>query len=431
MADKDSPEKLYRDARTRLTNAHDDDTISTSEYESIIEVLDAYDERRPSTPKPRWADSHKKLRTLREYANRLRTIATRLDEDLTDATANHINRLWDDMGTGLHPDVKDDGVSTNTLNAYQSAARCYFEYHDHGPEKEDVAMVSTDKTRVDGREVFDSDDVDAMRDAIDNSRDRCIFELLIYTGQRIRALQTLRIKDVDLEDSSFYLNGDDGGLKGAEGKRPLLGAEGAVRDWLADHPNPNNPDAYLITHRPAYKKDVDGSDPLTQRSINRALKRIAENADVDKPANAHQFRHHFVTICKTKYDMDDSTIKGLIGHRADSQVMETTYAHLQDEDHKKAAEIALDLRDPDDDGNPHSPEICTNCKNPLPPNAKACSNCGSDLRPDSKSVRDEIRKRTFGDKGNIDSTKQEQIIDVFFQMMEEHPEEVMERVDLD
>jgi len=80
--------------------------------------------------------------------------------------------------------------------------------------------------------MYTEDEVQALREAVDNARDRCMLELFLNTGQRIRAIQTLRVKDVDPEDGttgSYYLNTDAEGLKGAAqngSKRPLLGANG-------------------------------------------------------------------------------------------------------------------------------------------------------------------------------------------------------------
>jgi integrase len=369
------------------------------------------------TPDGETGDS---LRTLREYSSRLRNISDRLDCPLTEATADAVNRLWDDMYSGTHPKVNEDGISKNTINAYQVAARRFFGYHDFGPEREDIAMIATEKNQLDEREVFDKSDIDAMREAIDNSRDRCIFELMVYTGQRIRAIQTLRIKDIDLENETFHLNPEAGGLKGAEGKRPLLGAVGAVREWLNYHPCPDDPEAHLITHRPDYKADSDG-EQLSQRSINRALKRIAEKAGVDKPAHAHQFRHAFVTIAKRNYDMDDSTIKHLIGHQANSRVMETTYAHLTDEDHIKAAQIATGRREEGEEESPLSPDTCPTCDNPLPEKAKACSRCGTTFTPDAKSVEGQIDDAMYEGQKEADDDDVSETIDKLREEIRNNP----------
>lgn len=86
-----------------------------------------------------------------------------------------------------------------------------------GPEKEEFVMLSSEKTSVDERDMFTKADVKALRGACDHPRNRALLEMLIYCGQRINALLTLRIKDIPkTEDGSlegvFYLNPDSGGL---------------------------------------------------------------------------------------------------------------------------------------------------------------------------------------------------------------------------
>lgn len=53
--------------------------------------------------------------------------------------------------------------------------------------------------------------------------------------------------------------------------------------------------------------------------------------------------------------MDDSAVKHLIEHCERSNIMETTYRHLSDDDHIKAAEEALGLRDEEEDATTLTP----------------------------------------------------------------------------
>ncbi|MDS0279391.1 site-specific integrase [Halomicroarcula sp. S1AR25-4] len=353
-----------------------------------------------------------------------------MEVDLTDATADDVDQFWDDILSGEHPDVKDDGLSPNTVTGQQSTVRVFFEYHDQlAVEPDELSVIAPEKNNVDERDVYTGDEIDAMRDSIDHPRDRCLFDLLVYTGQRLRAVQTLRIKDVDLDDGTFYLNKDAGGLKGADGKRPLLGAEAGVREWLDYHPNPES-DAYLITQRPDYRADADGSEPLTQKSIRRILDRIADDAGVDKPSNPHNFRHSFVTIAKRQYGMDDSTIKGLIGHRLESRVMEEVYSHLKDDDHVRAAQEATGIREPDNES-PLSPDFCPTCDEPLPDAAKACPRCGIMFTPDAREVSDNMEDMFYEGQREADDEEESEAVDALKQALDDNPDlaaEVLEQL---
>lgn len=112
-----------------------------------------------------------------------------------------------------------------------------------------VPVVSPEDTKLDERDVFTQDDLQNLRDSITHPRERPLFEMLVFTGQRITAPRTLRRRHVkpDEDNGIFYLNDDADGLKDAEKngkKRPLLGAKKHVRKWLRKRPK-DDPDAPL------------------------------------------------------------------------------------------------------------------------------------------------------------------------------------------
>lgn len=407
----DDPRNKYHNELDRLEQAANENNVTANEADAIREFLKAKDPE-DITVTDSESDS-KEPSTLAAYAQALRLVASRIDRPLVNADADDVNALMQSLKEGTYPGVKEDGLSENTLIQHQSAVRKFYRYHDDlGVDDEDIVIYRRPTTSVDDRDMFTREEVEAMREVIGNPRDHCLFELLVNTGQRIRALQTLRIKDVDTDEGVFYLNTDADGLKGADKngkKRPLLGAKRAVYDWLQYHPT-GNPDDFLITVRPSAVRGEPGAK-LHQTTINRILKDIAEEADVKKPKHAHQFRHFFVTVAKRDYGLDNDTIKHLIGHAADSNIMETTYAHLNDDDYIKKAEVGAGLRDPEE-ATTLTPNICPTCDTQLDPSAKACPGCGMVFAPDAKSVEDQIdadMKQSYAETDPDDGDKQDKI----------------------
>lgn len=387
-----TPRGQYRLERRFLQAAPFLGEASPAERGAIAEFLDARDAQVVSTPSNgiKTTDSG---HSLRSYCNTLRMTAQRADFELTEATAEDLNGFMDDLISGAHPAVKDDGLSPRTVNSYQGVLRKFYDYHsDMGVEKDDIEIVSVDRTPVDERDMFTRAEIDDMRQAIDHNRDRALFELLLNTGQRLTAIQTLRIQDVDLQERAIYLNPEADGLKGADragNKRPMLGAYRACYDWMRDHPASGDPDAYFITHKPSWSRGGAG-EMLTAQQIGRILKGIGNRAGVDKPVNPHAFRHNFVTIAKRDYDLDDSVVKRLTGHADGSKVMETTYAHLSMDDVAEKAEIGAGLREPDESR--LTPVACPTCGEPLAEDAKACEGCGTVFTLDAKDAADEIQQ---------------------------------------
>ena len=401
MAHRDDPRDRYNRERERLelvTGGPPTDTdgpgtlrgdVSETDADSIRDVLDALDPNNPTDVFQANGNGteRKESKTLANYTSRLRLAATEVDGGLLDQTTDSINQLMADMTDGDADIAPDDGYSVGSVGQYQSALKAFYRYHDdHGVDPEEIPVFAPEETSVDDRDMFEVDEVQAMRDAIDSPRERCLFELLAFTGQRIRAIQTLRIKDIDLDDGILYLNENEEGLKGANGKRPLLGAEAYTRRWLEYHPT-GEPEDYLIT-----PQATGGGEPggmLTQDTIRYHLRKIADKADVDKDVHPHIFRHYFTTIAKRDYDLDDAYIKHLRGDAPGSRVMETTYRHLSDDDAVEHADAKFEGREPETDS-PLTPETCPTCGEIMEPEAKACSACGTVFTPDAKSVEDKI-----------------------------------------
>lgn len=347
-------------------------------------------------------DSSKAPTSLYQYARNLRTLAERLaafervgSDSLSDANAPEINHLMSAFRDGTHPDVKDDGLSNNTLMAYQGNVRKFYRFFGSLPEGDDdrltvsagdISMLSPSPSSVDEHDMFTKNDIQAMREAIQHPRDRCLFELLLNTGQRIGAIQTLRVSDIDADAGAsgrYLLNPDADGLKGASGKRPLLGARRAVMDWVDMHPS-DDPDAYLITHLPSYTRANPGQ-MLGKDRIRVTLREIAERAGVTKPVNPHNFRHSFVTMCRRDYDMEDYEIIYLLGHTKGSRVIQTTYSHLSAEEINEGVEVKQGFTEPEDKS-PLTPPVCPTCSEPVPNAAKACGRCGDVFAPDAVAV---------------------------------------------
>jgi len=398
--------------------------LSNDEKRSILELSAGLDPEDLTHTSP---IGTKAVSTNENYLTRLRILAQAYDGNFNNIDQNELKRLLSDFDRGTHPDAHEGGYATGTMAQFQSAAKAFIKHHslDIDPDDIPVSAPPSGSQAVDERDMFDNSDIQAMRDVIENPRDECLFELLLNTGQRIRAIQTLRVKDVDVSEGVYWLNTDEDGLKGADKvgqKRPLLGAVGAVKTWLDYHPT-GNADDYLLTATVDNNKATPGN-MLAQQTMRARLRKIAEKADVDKPVNPHNFRHSFVTMCKRDYDMDDSTVKFLIGHDSNSTVMETTYQHLTDEDYIEDAEIATGRRERDDPTTVGRRE-CPNpdCLNELDPTDKACSSCGTIIAPDAREAKEQIQQQAENQIVEVESEQEAKIVQSVLKDLRENPEQ--------
>jgi len=392
-------------------------SVSEKDRDLIIELCDAYNEERTLTPKPE-GESHRTIGTLVAWIERCTTVAKRLDKSFSQASARDINKLMQDMH------VKD-GLSKTTVRNYQYAVRRLYRYHDLGVDPSDISAYSPESNGIDPQDILTRGDIEKLKEACDNSRDNAILHLLLYTGMRNTGLRTLRVKDVKVNEGAsgrYRINPQAEGTKGAGeyGEwRPLLGATGAIRDWLKYHPNPE-PENYLITQRPSYPM-CDPTEPISKETVRHTTQKLMDRTDLDKPSWPHFMRHNFVSICRKDYDMDDDVIKWLIHHADSSDVMRTTYKHLSDSDWIKKAETSAGFREEEKEESPLTPMSCSVCGHSVGPNDMACSNCGNVFSPEAHTTKKQIEQDMYEAKGELQG-EEEKANDDIRKMIEDNPE---------
>lgn len=349
--------------------------------------------------------------------------------DYLDTTAHEINELAADMDTGMHSESPDGGYSRQTVNKFFCAVKAFYRYHDDpGVDPEEIDMFKkANSPAYDDRDMFTRQEINELRDVMDNPRHRALLEMLIYTGQRIRAILTLRVKDFDLEGGYFYLNEDAAGLKGATKrgrKRPLFGARKYVQEWLEYHPRGDEPEAWVFVGDPKNPR-VDLDNPLTERSVRRILQNAADEAGLDKSANPHKFRHYFVTVMKRDYNMEDDTVKFLLGHGEQSNVMNTTYKHIKNEDYIRAAEEVLGQKEPEE-RNSFTPPYCFVCGETLQPKWKSCPSCGEVYAPDAEKSKGDIEEAMFESAVAAESEEEQAALGTVRKWFRENPDKAAE-----
>ena len=436
-----SKRERYESKRSHVRELAENGEIAQSDAEEILLWCDGYDgEKATQTPTDagddanRWGETRAPS-TLRQWLQSVSDIARDLDGSIQEATADELNQVAQRMYEGEAVSVTKP-LSKNSVRSRQNCLKKFLRHLDNGVSPDDIAVFDKQSTVVDPEDMLTPDEFHALRQAPEHPRDKAILDLFLYTGQRNTAIRTLRIKDIDLEDSKYRLNKEADGLKGADligTWNPLLAAEGTVRDWLNHHPWGDDPDAYLlIENRDSVTRDPHST--ISDDTVNRVLREAAKTASREepgienKPTHAHAMRHNFVTMCKRDYGLDDDVIKRLIRHKPESDVMNTTYAHLSDEDYMKKAEEAFGLRE-EEDNSPMTPEHCDVCNEPLPPNAKACSNCGVVFTPDARSAQDKLKADADEKKEEAEDIDLLKAVDKIQRIQEENPE-LLEDLDL-
>jgi integrase len=391
------PRDRLKRQKERVTELKDEGDITAEAAERLLTFAEALDGATVSESYHLPDGTRKTVepRTVSAYLRNLRICAEE-GLKLTEADAEDFNsliaRLYD-----------DNRAQKTTLHTYQVAAEHFYRLHDDLNADPDAIEKFSERSdpKYDEQDMFESEEVDALRQACSATkmpiRNRAFLELLIFTGQRISALLTLRVDDVELDgddgNAYIYLNDDyakeQGGLKGAlqrGRKRPIFGAEKYVRDWLQYHPETSGlgtddeEDVWLFIGDPSHWK-TDPDDHWSRPSARQRLGQIRKEAGVEKPVEAHNFRHYFATVMYRDYDLDKDTIRMLVGHAEDSKALESTYTHVFDDDYIRRAEEKTGYREPEE-RNPLTPKKCPVCGKLLEDDWRTCPDCGNSLAPE-------------------------------------------------
>lgn len=428
--DTDSPRQRLIRERDTLTERADDDFPSEL-ADRLLTLSNALDDAYPGEKLIKQSGDIEEYApgTVYQYIHVLKRWYDLTDIDYRSVTSNDINQLAAQMDTGRHSEAPDGGYSRQTVNKFLCAAKAFYDYHgDLGIQRDEIDMFKkTSESAYDARDMFSNEDIQALRDAMKDVRRRALLETFIYTGQRLRAILTLRIKDIDTDEGYFYLNEEVDGLKNATRrgrKRPLLGARKYLREWIEDyHPCSDDSEAFVFIGDPS-NPQTKLDKPISERSVRRMLAQAKEDAGINTEVKPHKFRHYFVSVMSSDYELDD-TIKFLMGHGKGSNVMNTTYKHVKSEDYIAKTEEALGYKR-QETRNSFVPESCAVCGEALQPDWKQCPACGEVYAPDAEAAQQQFKEAMFDSAVEASTPENQDALKVLQRWFEENPDKAAE-----
>lgn len=447
-----TPEKRYANQVKKLSRLVEKSKISETDGDLIKALCDAFDssKRSPRVPKKPKGETvpfnlHHRYKTKSPgtraaWIKRLTRLAK--EEELVSATPKDLDALLQSGMDGELP-RQSSGWSDRTTRAYECALRIFYWYHGVYRENSEFETVDphvirlteinngqhgADRSSFDPTDILTRNEIGQVRKAIDHPRDRAVFELLLNTGLRNQALRNLRVRDIDLENGTYRFNTAMSGNKNVhkpDVPRPLGLATDALQK-LRESGHEWDPDMHVIIAKKEWA-DSDPYQPLSPEAVRRCMNNLKKWAGVEKPMHPHMVRHNFVTICKRDYELPDDTVKFLIGHSPDSDVMETTYAHLGSDDHQARLEVAQGIREPEEkeDSDRFRPEACPRCRKPTHPGDLLCSRCGFEWGPDAQNASANIEEMLFASKGQAaanDDSGAEAGVDAVRELVKQNPE---------
>ena len=145
------------------------------------------------------------------------------------------------------------------------------------------------------------EDIEKLRLACTDTRERALIELLFSTGCRLSELVSINVDDLNFQDYSIRVIG-----KGNKERIVYFNdkAKVHIENYLKD--KPGHSDALFVTCKKPYVR-------VGPRGIQKIINKIADKAGFDKSVFPHLFRHSMATLT-LQNGASIVTIQKLLGH---------------------------------------------------------------------------------------------------------------------
>jgi len=246
--------------------------------------------------------------------------------------------------------------------------------------KEAIKFISKQKVkRAKSREktpehMLTPEEILKIADNTNNSRDKA-FVLTFYESMcRIGEIIPVKLKDCEHDEMGTKIF-----VTGETGRRyiRLVVASPAIANWLTNHPDRNNNEAYLFC-------GIGGKNQkkiLSYASTRKIIFNAAAKAGIKKRVNLHKFRASRAS--ELAKSLSESVLCKLGGWEQNSSQLRE-YVYLSGGDAEKEILRINGLLKEEDLGNGFKTIVCPRCNQKNTPKSRYCNSCSLPL--DEKSV---------------------------------------------
>jgi integrase/recombinase XerD len=211
------------------------------------------------------------------------------------------------------------------------------------------------------------EEVKAMIEVCQNSRDRAILAALYEGGFRIGEIGTLLWKNVKFTDWNVTIT--TAFKTGKNRTVPLVMARAYLASWRNDYPLPVTPDAFVFLSN---KKA-----PLGYNGLAKQIRVIAKRAGITKHITPHIFRHTRATIL-IRQGYGEAIVKKLLWGNLNSKMF-STYLHLVDSDVERVIAEKAGIITKEERSKTLEARQCPRCFTVNGPTRGFCDTCGCEL----------------------------------------------------
>jgi integrase/recombinase XerD len=254
--------------------------------------------------------------TLENYRLHLRIFADTVKKKVEDVTTADI-RVY----LGRYQDQKISTISTKL-----SVLKSFFGWltAEEILQRDPTTRIKPPKKEKRLPKALSIEELEMLREACRNSRQRALIEVLYATGCRLSEVQALNRQDIDYNTQSCRVIG-----KGNKEREVYFSFKAMyhLRKYLLSRTDQES--AIIATERRPYRR-------LSGRGIQREIGIIAAAAGLQKKVSPHTLRHTFATLTLNN-GADLVAVQELLGHEnpATTQIYASISAERKREQHKK------------------------------------------------------------------------------------------------
>lgn len=222
---------------------------------------------------------------------------------------------------------KHSKMGNRTLDTQRIILNSFFSwcYEEQYLQTNPVGRIEPFKYEVKLREPLTDYEMEMIRDACRDYKDRAIIEMLYSTGCRISELMRLKLTDIDYETKEVHLFG-----KGRKHRISYLNAkaEFVLKKYIENERKGDSEYIFVISRKPY--------TPIKMKGLQDRVKKIGKLAGLNRSLYPHLLRHTVTSVAANR-GMPIPELQQMLGHVKISTTM--IYAHISQEnvkhDHKK------------------------------------------------------------------------------------------------
>lgn len=223
----------------------------------------------------------------------------------------HINRPFEQITTNdiriyLYEAQQRTGISNRTLDGKRLVINTFMDwcwkegYIPNNP----CAGIKPIKFEEKPREPLSNMELEIVRDACENYRDKAMIELFYSTGCRLSEMVNLKISDIDFTTKEVHLFG-----KGSKHRTSYLNAKAEYmlkKYFELERPKETTSDSVFVIFRKPYSG-------MRKQGIYSRIKAIQKRSGIERSLFPHLLRHTMATDALNR-GMNVAEVKEILGH---------------------------------------------------------------------------------------------------------------------